>query len=75
MRVDFQYDNDSSTLERLANLLDADAERYAERQDNDITWENLRQVPVQQMLEKDLDVIAFYEFKKLTLKAVGYPNS
>ena len=40
-------------------LLDADAESEAERDDKDVAWKSLRRHLIQQMLEKDLDVMSF----------------
>ena len=60
--------------EGLANLLDADAESQAERDDKDVAWDSLRRHLLHQMLEKDMDVMSFYEFKKIPLKPDEHPN-
>ena len=53
------------TEERLANLLNADAESDAERDNKQTTWSCLRET---------LEGISFYEFKKITMKADTHPN-
>ena len=60
--------------EGLANLLDADAQSEAEREDKDVAWDSLRRHLLQQMLERDMDVMSFYEFKKIPLKQDEHPN-
>ena len=60
--------------EGLANLLDADAESDQERQEKSDVWDNLRRFFVQQMIEKELDFMTFYDFKKLALISADHPN-
>ncbi|CAE7445428.1 unnamed protein product [Symbiodinium sp. CCMP2592] len=60
--------------EGLGNLLDGDADSNAEREDRDISWKNLRSSVIQHMLDKDLEVMTFYEFKKMPCKAGEHPN-
>ncbi|CAE7264816.1 GIP [Symbiodinium sp. CCMP2592] len=51
----------------LANMLEADADSEAERPEKDTTWDNLPEYIMHQMLDKGLESMAFYEFKKLRL--------
>ena len=62
------------TEEGLANLLNADAESDAERDNKQTTWSCLRDTLVEHMLDKELEGISFYEFKKMTMKADIHPN-
>ncbi len=62
------------TEEGLANLLNADAESEAERDTKKSTWTCLRETLVDHMLEKDLESISFYEFKKMPMNAETHPN-
>ncbi|CAE7264806.1 unnamed protein product [Symbiodinium sp. CCMP2592] len=60
--------------EGLANMLEADADSEAERQETDTTRDNVREYIMHQMLDKGLESMTFYEFKKLKLDAKDHPN-
>ena len=60
--------------EGLANLLNADADSDAERENKKTAWTCLREALVEHMLDKELEGISFYEFKKLPLQADVHPN-
>ncbi|CAE7390457.1 unnamed protein product, partial [Symbiodinium microadriaticum] len=70
----FEADPQQYVEEGLANLLDADAESDQERQEKSDVWDNLRRFFVQQMIEKELDFMTFYDFKKLALISADHPN-
>lgn len=60
--------------EGLGNLLAADQESADEQQERDTAWNNLRDFLMAHMLDSDLDVMTYYEFKKLSFKPKEHPN-
>ena len=62
------------TEEGLDNLLNADADSDAEQGTRDATWTTLRESLVTHMLDKELEGISFYEFKKMPMSTESHPN-
>ena len=62
------------TDEGVGNLMNADADSDAEKDDKNKCWNTLRESLVNYLLSKDLESISFYEFKKMPLQADTHPN-
>ena len=58
----------------LGNLLAAGQDSADERDEKTSGWINLRNYITTHMLEKDLDIMTWYEFKKMTFRPGEHPN-
>ena len=58
----------------LGNLLAAGQDSADERDEKTSEWINLRNYITTHMLEKDLDIMTWYEFKKLNFRPGEHPN-
>ncbi|CAE7674583.1 unnamed protein product [Symbiodinium sp. CCMP2592] len=60
--------------EGLGNVMAAGKDSADERDEKDQEWTNLRNYLTTYMLEKELDVMTFHEFKKMNFKPDQHPN-
>ena len=60
--------------EGVGNLINADVESDAEKDDKTKCWHTLRESMVTYLLSKDTESITYYEFKKMPLQADTHPN-
>ncbi|CAE7278855.1 unnamed protein product [Symbiodinium microadriaticum] len=58
----------------LGNLLAAGQDSADEREEKDNEWVNLRNYMTAYMLAKEMDVMTYHEFKKMTFKPGEHPN-
>ena len=58
----------------LGNILAGDQDSADETVEKDKEWKNLHKLIVNHMLDNDLDVMTFYEFKNILLNKDEHPN-
>ncbi|CAE7258342.1 unnamed protein product [Symbiodinium microadriaticum] len=58
----------------LGNLLGAGQDSADEREEKNSEWVNLRNYITMHMLDKDLDIMTWYEFKRMSFKPGEHPN-
>ena len=60
--------------EGLGNVLAAGQDSAEEQEERESEWVNLRNHVTTYMLDKELDVLTYHEFKKMTFKIGEHPN-
>ncbi|CAE7841050.1 unnamed protein product, partial [Symbiodinium sp. KB8] len=72
--VVFLRDRGSNMWRKVSLIYSTQTLKVIKKVKKSDAWDNLRRFLVQQMIEKELGVMTFYDFKKLALISADHPN-